>query len=91
MEKQPRFVLKVSLEEMALRRVMVHICNQIDILTLIDEFEFKELSGFDSFVVWQETVKEKVKNKISKLMFPESLKRRMNLIIRPIDIPSHAK
>ncbi|GBN75167.1 hypothetical protein AVEN_272728-1 [Araneus ventricosus] len=86
MEKQHSFVLKVSLVEMALRRVVVHFWNEIDILALIDEFEFKEHSGFDFLYVLQETVEVKIKNKISKLIFPETLKRRLNLIVRPIGL-----
>ncbi|GBM82455.1 hypothetical protein AVEN_48619-1 [Araneus ventricosus] len=84
MEKQPGFVPKLTLEEMALRKLVVHFWSQTDILALIEEFPFTTTFGKET--LWQETVEDKVKDKISKLDFPESLKRRMNLIVKPIGL-----
>ncbi|GBN65423.1 hypothetical protein AVEN_262647-1 [Araneus ventricosus] len=84
MEKQPGFVPKLTLEEMALRKSVVLFWSEIDILTLIEEFPFKTMFG--KWKLWQETVEYKVKDKISKLVFPESLKRRMNLLVTPIGL-----
>ncbi|GBO01819.1 hypothetical protein AVEN_26823-1 [Araneus ventricosus] len=84
MEKQAGFVPKLTLEEMALRKSVVHFWSEIDILSLIEKFPFKTMPG--KWKLWQETVEYKVKDKISKLVFPESLKRRMNLLVTPIGL-----
>ncbi|GBM66487.1 hypothetical protein AVEN_112515-1 [Araneus ventricosus] len=86
MEKQPCFVPKLSLEEMAPRKSVVYFWSEADTLALIEKFPFKGHFWSDINKIWQEKVEDKVKDKISKLVFPESLKRRMNLIAKPVGL-----
>ncbi|CAL1298812.1 unnamed protein product, partial [Larinioides sclopetarius] len=44
MDKQLNFVLKLSLEEMALRRVVINFWSDMDVLSQFEAFPFKEHS-----------------------------------------------
>ncbi|KAF8789446.1 hypothetical protein HNY73_007384 [Argiope bruennichi] len=97
MEKQPIFVLKLSLQEMALRRVVVKLWNEKEILTSIVNFRKEVTPDHESERAGrccqekekdskelQEMTENKVKNKVKNLVLPESLKKQMMLIIKPI-------
>ncbi|KAF8789459.1 uncharacterized protein LOC129957092 [Argiope bruennichi] len=83
MEKQLRFMLKLSLQQMALRRVVVNLCNETDVLTLIENLRPKWFLHHELEEVIGPTV-EAVKDKVSKLELLESLKKRMGHLIRPV-------
>ncbi|GBN87750.1 hypothetical protein AVEN_80730-1 [Araneus ventricosus] len=97
MEKQLSFVLKLSLEEMALRRVVVNLWNEADVLATIKDSRVKELADdayreplqirqYKKCKEWRVTVENKVKTKVSKLVLPESLKKRMMHTVTPIGL-----
>ncbi|CAL1298814.1 unnamed protein product [Larinioides sclopetarius] len=87
MDKQLNFELKkLSLEEMALRRVVINFWSEMDILSLIEAFPFKEHSGPHLLSLWKERVGGRVKSKISNSLYPESLKKMMNLIVTPVGL-----
>ncbi|GBN19557.1 hypothetical protein AVEN_130047-1 [Araneus ventricosus] len=81
MEKQLRYVLMLSLEEMALRRVAVVLWNEPDILASIGKLQFKpDRNPFHPAwdeIEWRGTVECKVTDEMSKLLLPESLKKQM--------------
>ncbi|KAF8789464.1 uncharacterized protein LOC129957535 [Argiope bruennichi] len=83
MEQQLVCALKLPLKEMAIRRVVVNVWNASDVLAAIEKFRFKSPTGYICEDVWREIV-DKVKEKISKLMCPESLKKQMMHLVKPI-------
>ncbi|XP_055924991.1 uncharacterized protein LOC129956958 [Argiope bruennichi] len=78
MEQQLSFVLKLSLEEMALRRSVINLWSETDVLSSIEDLEFESLPE------GRETLNGMVKEKISNLVIPEPLKKRMMIIVKPI-------
>ncbi|GBN64022.1 hypothetical protein AVEN_80174-1 [Araneus ventricosus] len=83
MEKHLSYVSKLSLQEMALRRVAVVLWSDSDILASIGKFRFR----YDKYQKeWQETIEGKVADKVSKLQLPESLKKQMMQILKPIGL-----
>ncbi|XP_055925905.1 uncharacterized protein LOC129957567 [Argiope bruennichi] len=86
MDKSPNFVLKLPLEEMALRKVVVSLWNEKDILTSIGEFLFEVYNEDDLKVQWQYEIENEVKDKASRLLLPELLKKRLMRVIRPIGL-----
>ncbi|GBN72679.1 hypothetical protein AVEN_95011-1 [Araneus ventricosus] len=81
MEKQPRCVLMLSPQEIALRRIAVVLLNEPDILALIGKIRFRIRSYQKE---WLETVECKVTDKLSKLQLPESIMRQMIHTLKPI-------
>ncbi|GBM82461.1 hypothetical protein AVEN_48624-1 [Araneus ventricosus] len=95
MEKQLSFLLKLSLEEMALRRLVINLWTEADVLDSIKDFRIetdKEYSGPSQILLykqnkeWRTTVENEVKAKMAELVLPESLKKRMMHILRPIGL-----
>ncbi|GBM82464.1 hypothetical protein AVEN_48627-1 [Araneus ventricosus] len=97
MEKQLSFVLKLSLEEMALRRVVVNLWTEADVLDSIKDFRINKLPDEEyrepSQILldkqndeWRATIENEVKAKMAELVLPESLKKRMMHIVRPIGL-----
>ncbi|GBN56771.1 hypothetical protein AVEN_192880-1 [Araneus ventricosus] len=84
MEKQLNLVLKLSLNEMALRRVAVNLWSESLILAAMQRVrKFDQGSSIISRVVW-EKILDWVKEKVSELVLPESLKERMMHLVRPV-------
>ncbi|CAL1286326.1 unnamed protein product [Larinioides sclopetarius] len=97
MEKQLRLIPKLSLEEMALRRVVVNLWNEADILDSISELPTNEIPDDECSEPsrirlerqnkeWRAIIENEVKAKMGKLVIPESLKKRMMHIVRPIGL-----
>ncbi|XP_055925211.1 uncharacterized protein LOC129957093 [Argiope bruennichi] len=97
MEKQLSFVLKLSLQEMALRKVAINLWNENDILTSIVNFRISALPGddFADIILYmekrgtlnkklQQIVEDEVKNKVVKLALPQSLQKQLMRIIKPV-------
>ncbi|GBM26244.1 hypothetical protein AVEN_17836-1, partial [Araneus ventricosus] len=84
MEKQLNLVSKLSLNEMALRRVIVNLWYESDISAAVGGLRKVESpSGCARSVLWEIVINE-VKEKVSKLMLPVSLKKRLMDLVRPI-------
>ncbi|XP_055924949.1 uncharacterized protein LOC129956925 [Argiope bruennichi] len=86
MDKSMSFVLKLPLKEMALRKVVVNLWNENDILTSIGKFQCDVFNGNQLKLDWQYDVENKVKDKASRLLLPELLKKRLMRVIRPIGL-----
>ncbi|GBM32172.1 hypothetical protein AVEN_136723-1 [Araneus ventricosus] len=89
MEKQPSFVLKLSLEEMALRRVVVNLWNESDSLYTNQNFLIKVLgqpllSNMKDKERWRDLLEGRVKVEVWNLVLPDSLKKKMMHLVRPI-------
>ncbi|GBN34438.1 hypothetical protein AVEN_213976-1 [Araneus ventricosus] len=82
MEKQLNLVSKLSLNEMALRRVVINLWFESDISAAVGRprnIEFAITYG----AVWGKDIIE-VKERVSRLVLPESLKKRMMDLVRPV-------
>ncbi|CAL1281813.1 unnamed protein product [Larinioides sclopetarius] len=77
MEKQLNLVPKLSLNEMALRRVVVNLCYES-----LSDMMGKELESTGSLLFWLKKIDD-VKKKISKLVLPAPLKQRMMDLVEP--------
>ncbi|GBN06474.1 hypothetical protein AVEN_177232-1 [Araneus ventricosus] len=86
MEKQLKYVLMLSLKEMALRRVAVLLWYDSDILTSISKFQSDTLFCINRRKEWRETIDKKIKDKMLKLNLPESLTKQMIDIVEPISL-----
>ncbi|GBN68245.1 hypothetical protein AVEN_68597-1 [Araneus ventricosus] len=86
MEKQLKCVLLLSLKEMALRKVMVILWSDSDILAFISKLQFDMLTPDEIETEWRETAEDKVKDKVAKLELPESLKKQMIDVVYPIGL-----
>ncbi|GBN37436.1 hypothetical protein AVEN_198127-1 [Araneus ventricosus] len=86
MEKQLKCVLLLSLEEMALRRVVVLLWSDPDILDSISKLPIQWCYNDRIKKPWRETIVDKVKDKVSKLELPKSLTKRMIDIVHPIGV-----
>ncbi|GBM60934.1 hypothetical protein AVEN_192390-1 [Araneus ventricosus] len=75
MEKQLSYVLTLSLEEMALRKIAVILINVPDFLATTENFPFELVEFYQS--QWLDTVEWKIRDKMSNLKLPESLARQM--------------
>ncbi|GBM67601.1 hypothetical protein AVEN_44749-1 [Araneus ventricosus] len=82
MEKQPKWAMKLSLKEIAMRKIIAGIYQESDILAPIGKFQFKLMCCNEYHKRWRETVEENVKQKISKLVLPQSLKKQLNCIAK---------
>ncbi|KAF8767415.1 uncharacterized protein LOC129967023 [Argiope bruennichi] len=76
--------LKLTLEEMALRRVVVNLWNETDILSSLGQLQFQSLPENQRLREYRMAVNDKIKEKISKFVLPESLKKRMMDTVKPI-------
>ncbi|CAL1286292.1 unnamed protein product [Larinioides sclopetarius] len=83
MEKYLNGVSKVSLRQIALRRVGIVLWNEHDILSSIGKFRFHPGKYHKE---WRETIEKNVVYKASKLQLPESLKKQMAQILKPIGL-----
>ncbi|XP_055925186.1 uncharacterized protein LOC129957074 [Argiope bruennichi] len=83
MEKRPNFVLKLSLEEMALRRVVANVCNETDVFASNDIFQIESINTREFDVICEPAV-DQIKDKVSRLVLPELLKKRMAHLVKPL-------
>ncbi|GBM82466.1 hypothetical protein AVEN_48629-1 [Araneus ventricosus] len=101
MGKQLSFVVKLSLEEMALRRVVVNLWTEADVLDTIEKLLFGLPFDEEDILYWNEIdqlkfeimhsnqwreINEAVEAKVSELAISESLKKRMMHTVRPIGL-----
>ncbi|GBM87465.1 hypothetical protein AVEN_9562-1 [Araneus ventricosus] len=86
MEKQLKYVLLLSLKEMALRRVAVILWSDSDILASISKFRTSWFSNEESEKEWREIIEHNVKDKMLKLELPKSLTKQMIDIVRRIGL-----
>ncbi|CAL1286333.1 unnamed protein product [Larinioides sclopetarius] len=83
MEEQLNLVSKLSLSEMALRRVVINLWNESDIPAEIEgetNFTWKARNSFEP------KFSNEVEKKVSKLLLPELLKKRMLDVAEPLRI-----
>ncbi|CAL1286322.1 unnamed protein product [Larinioides sclopetarius] len=83
MEEQLNLVSKLSLSEMALRRVVISLWNESDIPAEIERagnFVWKTRGSFEPKFI------NEVEKKVSKLLIPELLKKRMLDVVEPLRI-----
>ncbi|GBO22522.1 hypothetical protein AVEN_16474-1 [Araneus ventricosus] len=86
MEKQLKCVLLLPLKEMALRRVVVLLWSDPDILASISKLPIQWYYKDENRKPWLKTIVNKVKDKVSKLELPKSLTKRMIHIVHPIGV-----
>ncbi|XP_055925890.1 uncharacterized protein LOC129957557 [Argiope bruennichi] len=86
MEIRPKFVVRLPLREMALRMAIGKVWIEDETLTWIANFPFKELPEDEYKTEWGANVECKVKDKVSKLVLPQSLKQRMLLLVSPMGL-----
>ncbi|CAL1298803.1 unnamed protein product [Larinioides sclopetarius] len=86
MEKQLRIALMLSLKDIALRKVSVLLWNAPDVLSSVSEFLI--FKSFEEEVKknWEESVEDKIKDKISKLVLPELLTQQMMQTVKPLSL-----
>ncbi|KAF8789461.1 uncharacterized protein LOC129956966 [Argiope bruennichi] len=84
MEKQLKFVLNYSLEEITLRRVVANLWTETDIVVMIQNFPCECPHDIEHRKKNRNVAFNKVKAKLSKLVIPASLKERMMDLIKPI-------
>ncbi|CAL1267008.1 unnamed protein product [Larinioides sclopetarius] len=83
MEKQ-QYILKVSLKQLALRKVAIVLWHQADSLALVKLFRCQSLSCDSTIEQWQKTVENVVKEKVPILLLPDSLREELVNVIKPI-------
>ncbi|CAL1290572.1 unnamed protein product [Larinioides sclopetarius] len=83
MEKQ-QYILKVSLKQLALRKVAIVLWHQADSLALVKLFRCQSLSCDSTIEQWQKTVENVVKEKVPILLLPDSLREELVRVIKPI-------
>ncbi|KAF8789803.1 hypothetical protein HNY73_007713 [Argiope bruennichi] len=79
--------LKLTLTDKCLRKIVVYFLNSNDILSIIENFKYNDdFTGCRSEhkLHWRNSVEAGVKNKVSKLPLPGSLKKKLMLLIKPI-------
>ncbi|GBN39276.1 hypothetical protein AVEN_120468-1 [Araneus ventricosus] len=82
------YVLMLSLKEIALRRVIVVLWSEPDILDSIGKFRNKSVqqSSKEYQNEWCVTFENKIADKMSKLVLPKKLAKQMLHIVRPIGL-----
>ncbi|XP_055925209.1 uncharacterized protein LOC129957091 [Argiope bruennichi] len=86
MKKQLSFSVKLTLEEMALRRYFINLWCEMDVLSSIENLKYEYLTKGTLPSDFGTTLNEMVKEKISNLVLPESLKKRMMVLIIPVGL-----
>ncbi|GBO45744.1 hypothetical protein AVEN_179675-1 [Araneus ventricosus] len=86
MEAQLKYVLLLPLKEMALRRVVVLLWSDSEILASISKLPTQWCYNDASRKPLLKTIVDKVKDKVSKLELPKSLTKRMIDIVHPIGV-----
>ncbi|CAL1285199.1 unnamed protein product [Larinioides sclopetarius] len=86
MTKQLSDVLKLSLQELALRKVAIVLWKGSHSLVSIRNFHFKSICYCDYQKYWCENVECKVSDKISKLQLPETSTKQLRQILKPIGL-----
>ncbi|GBO14516.1 hypothetical protein AVEN_187568-1 [Araneus ventricosus] len=83
MEKQ-QYILNLPLKQMALRKVAIVLWHQADILAHVKSFRCQSLTCDSTIQQWQKSVENVVKEKVSMLLLPDSLKEELVHVMKPI-------
>lgn len=76
-ERPKRFPQIPSLTELALLRIAISLWDQDDIRKLVAAYEFSSRKFTDREQQWKKIIESRVKDKVSELAIPESLKNNL--------------